>query len=137
MKITERINIPEIELQFSYARSSGAGGQNVNKVNSKATLSWNIDLSTALPPAVEKRFKEKFAGRINKDGAIIIQSDSFRDQPRNANECLERLRKMVLEVLSPPKKRKPTKPTKSSQKKRVDTKKKRGEVKKNRQKPNW
>lgn len=135
LPITSRIIVPDEELQFSFARSGGPGGQNVNKVNSKATLRWNPSASAALPEDVRGRFLQTYANRLTNDGEVIITSQESRDQPKNIAICLEKLRQMVLQVLVPPKKRRPTKPTKGSQRRRLNDKKQRSEVKAGRRKP--
>lgn len=127
--ITPRIAISDEELQFSFARSSGPGGQNVNKVNSKATLRWNPTVSTALPDDVRARFLATYASRITNDGEVVITSQESRDQPKNIAICLEKLRGMIQQVLKAPKKRRPTKPTKGSKQRRLNEKKQRAEVK--------
>jgi ribosome-associated protein len=119
-------------LIFTYARSSGAGGQNVNKVNSKAVLRWNPNASVAMPAAVRARFLAKFAGKLTGDGELIIMSDSFRDQGRNAADCIERLREMISSVWVAPKKRKATKPTFGSKQRRLKSKKAKSEIKQGR-----
>jgi len=135
LNITTRIVVPEEELVFSFARSGGPGGQNVNKVNSKATLRWKPSASVALPEDVRGRFLARFANRLTNDGEIVITSQESRDQPKNIASCLEKLRQMVLQVLSAPKKRRPTKPTKGSKQRRLNAKKQRSEVKSGRK--NW
>jgi ribosome-associated protein len=129
LQITSRIVIPDEELGFSFARSSGPGGQNVNKVNSKATLRWNPTLSAALPGDVRSRFLARYASRLTNDGEILITSQESRDQPKNIAICLEKLRAMIAGVLAAPKKRRPTKPTKGSKQRRLTAKKQRSEVK--------
>jgi ribosome-associated protein len=129
LTISARISIPDEELHFSFARSSGPGGQNVNKVNSKATLHWNPTTSAALPEEVRYRFLNLYSSRITKEGEIVITSQESRDQPKNVAICLEKLKQMVIAVLTVPKKRRPTKPTKGSQKRRLNEKKQRSEVK--------
>ena len=123
------------EIEFSFVRSSGPGGQNVNKVNSKAELRWCVVRSQALPPPVLARFCEKYAGRITSNGEIIITSDQFRDQARNKADCVEKLSQLIRAVLHPPKKRLKTKPTRSSREKRHTSKRKQGEIKKARARP--
>lgn len=130
--ITEKVQIPEDEYELSFARSSGPGGQNVNKVSSKTTLKWNIDNTQSLRIEVIARFREMFGNRINNDGMVVVQSDKFRDQPRNIEDCKSKLAKMIEEVLTPPKKRKPTKPSRAQKEQRLDQKKKNAEKKKNR-----
>lgn len=135
--INDQIRIPASELQFSFSRSSGPGGQNVNKVNSKATLRWALYQSQALPHAVLSRFATRFAGRINDAGEIVIQSDTHRDQPRNVTDCLERLRAMVLSVARPPAVRKKTKPSRAANQRRLDRKREQSVKKQNRQTGDW
>lgn len=128
------MKIPNSEFDFTFSRSSGAGGQNVNKLNTKATLSWDIDESTAIGPAVKKRFKEKFSRFITVEGKVKIVGQRFRTQTLNIQDCIDKLHEMLEQVAKAPRKRIATKPTKSSQKKRVDSKKKDAQTKKNRQK---
>ena len=129
LHITSRIVIPDEELIFSFARSSGPGGQNVNKVNSKATLRWNVTASAALPDDVRSRFLKVYASRLTNEGEILVTSQESRDQPKNIAICLEKLRGMIQQVLTAPKKRRPTKPTKGSKQRRLNDKKQRSEVK--------
>jgi ribosome-associated protein len=116
--ISPRIQIADDELQFSYVRSSGPGGQNVNKLNTKAVLRWPIRTSTALPDDVRQRFMTRFRHRVTTEGDLVLSSQRFRDQRQNQRDCLEKLREMVAAVAVPPKPRRPTKPTKSSQRRR-------------------
>jgi ribosome-associated protein len=132
LMISARISIPDEELHFSFARSSGPGGQNVNKVNSKATLHWNATTSPALPEEIRQRFLALYASRITNDGEVVITSQESRDQPKNVAICLEKLKQMIVAVLTVPKKRRPTKPTKGSQKRRLNEKKQRAQVKEGR-----
>ncbi len=121
--INDRLYVPDEEIQFSYARSSGKGGQNVNKVNSKAVLTWRFVDNRSLPEDVRERFRERYMARLTNSGEIVLQSDRFRDQPRNISDCLEKLRQMILEVAIPPKRRKKTKPTYGSKQRRLEGKK--------------
>lgn len=129
LNVTSRITLSDEELRFSFARSSGPGGQNVNKVNSKATLRWNPTTSPALPEDVRARFLTRYASRLTNEGEILITSQESRDQPKNIAICLEKLRAMIAGVLIAPKKRRPTKPTKGSKQRRLTAKKQRSEVK--------
>jgi ribosome-associated protein len=124
--VTEEIKIPLREMKFSYARSSGPGGQSVNKVNSKALLRWNPGQSIGLPFAVRMRFFSRFSDRLTVDGEILITSDRHRDQRQNQNDCLEKLKVMIESVAYAPKVRKKTKPSFSSRVKRLSTKQKHG-----------
>jgi ribosome-associated protein len=133
--VNARISIPRSELRMSFARSSGPGGQNVNKVNSKVTMHWPVTTSPSLPADVRHRFVAKFANRINCEGELVLTSQETRDQSVNIDDCLEKLREMVLSVAIAPKKRRLTKPTKGSQRRRLDEKKGRSQTKSLRQKP--
>jgi ribosome-associated protein len=132
LQITPSLKIPEAELRLSFARSSGPGGQNVNKVSSKAVLHFDVANSPSLPPDVRQRFLTHFKSRLTTAGEIVIHSDEFRDQPRNIQSGYDKLRAMILSVLRPPKKRRPTKPTKGSKVRRLKEKKARSQVKEGR-----
>src|SRR5690348_15981932 len=113
LTITPSIRIPDWELELSYARSSGPGGQNVNKVNSKAVLRWNVQTSAALPEFARARILTRLASRISGDGSLVITSDRFRDQIRNREDCFEKLRELLRAALAQPKVRKETQPTRA------------------------
>lgn len=122
LTINAAIQIPTSEFEFSFARSGGPGGQNVNKVNSKAILRWNPSMSIALPETVRVAFVEKYASRITTDGVLIITSQKFRDQYRNVDDCLAKLCEMIHSVLNPPKPRRPTKPSRAAKARRIESK---------------
>lgn len=126
------LTIPDSELRLTFSRSSGPGGQNVNKVASKATLHFAVRTSASLPEDVRQRFLERFASRITKAGDVVIQSEEYRDQPKNIEACYDKLRAMVAAVLKPPKKRRATRPTKGSKVRRLNDKKSRSQVKEGR-----
>ncbi len=132
LAITSNMAIPDSELRLSFSRSSGPGGQNVNKVASKATLHWAAGSSPSLPEAVRQRFLERFASRITNAGDVVIHSEEYRDQPRNIQACYDKLKEMIVSVLKPPKKRRATKPTKGSKVRRLEAKKSRSQVKQGR-----
>lgn len=132
LSISANLAIPDDELQFTFSRSSGPGGQNVNKVNSKATLRWNVRASASLPEGVKQRFTQKFGSRLTKEGELLLVSQEYRDQPKNIQACLDRLREMILLVLIPPKKRRPTKPTRGSKIRTLEAKHRRSQTKANR-----
>jgi ribosome-associated protein len=129
--------LPELELTFEFARSSGPGGQNVNKVNSKAVLRWNLVASTWIHPEVKARFLERFGSRLTKAGEVLLTSDRFRDQARNVEDCREKLRELLAAVARPPKKRRPTKPTRGSQIRRREEKRRQGQKKQGRSGRGW
>jgi ribosome-associated protein len=125
--------IPEAELHLSFSRSGGAGGQNVNKVNTKATLHWNALTTSALPPSVHARFLKKYANRLSAEGEITIVSQEHRTQLLNISAVMKKLYDMIESIATPPKTRRPTKPSKSAVTKRLNEKKVHGDKKKNRQ----
>ena len=130
--VDERIAIPLSELEFEFARSSGAGGQNVNKVSSKARLRWRPFDSDALPRDVAERFRRRFRRRITRDDEFVLASQRYRDQGRNVQDCLDKLRAMLLEVATPPKRRVATRPGRGSREKRLRDKKRRSNIKQGR-----
>lgn len=135
--VNSKIAIPDEEFNISFARSSGPGGQNVNKTNSKAVLNWDVTQSPSLPIDVKNRFLKAFASRLTVEGCIVIASDESRAQEANIKGCLEKLKAMILTVATPPKIRRPTKPTRSSQRARIENKKARGQTKKARKKVDY
>ncbi len=120
--VNSRLRIPDSEFAFSYVRSSGPGGQNVNKVSSKAVLRWSPTTSPSLPDDVRRRFLAKYRSRLTTEGELILSSQRYRDQPRNTADVKEKLRAMLASVATPPKKRKPTRPTKGSVERRIKSK---------------
>lgn len=133
--VTSRIIIPAQELRFTYARSGGPGGQNVNKVSSKAILRWNVTESSALSEAARKRFIAQNKNRLNDRGEIVISSERYRDQPKNATDCLAKLRALLRTAATPPKKRVPTKAPRAAKESRLKTKRERAEKKSRRREP--
>jgi ribosome-associated protein len=123
------VNIPFHELEFSYARSGGPGGQNVNKTNSAAILRWNLSASSVFTEVQKERLRAKLFNKLSKEGDLIIRSDVHRDQDQNRSECIRRLNDTLSRALHVAKKRVATKPTKSSQRKRVESKKIHSETK--------
>ena len=127
-----RIRVPLSEFTFTYARSSGPGGQNVNKVNTKAQLRWAVTTSPSLSEAARQRFLAKYKNRVTNEGELLISSTRYRDQKRNEEDCLEKLAEMITAIASPPKKRKKTKPTKGSKERRLKAKRQRSDTKRGR-----
>ena len=127
--VNSRIRIPQSEFQWTYVRSSGPGGQNVNKVNSKAVLRWSVVHSKALPADVRQRFLVRYSSRITAEGDFLVASQRYRDQGRNVADALEKLGALLAAVAAPPKKRKATKPTRASARRRVETKQARSRTK--------
>jgi ribosome-associated protein len=114
--------LPLSELHFSFARSSGPGGQNVNKVESKALLRWDVAASRALPAALRARFRARFARRINEEGVFLLTSQRHRERERNVADCLGKLGVMLEEVAVPEKPRRPTRPTRGAKERRLEGK---------------
>ena len=123
--------IPLDEIKFSYARSAGPGGQNVNKTSSKARLRWRLDGGRVAPEVVE-RFKKLYPSWVTSDGDVVIYNQEFRDAPKNRAACLEKLRAALERAGETPKERIPTKPTRGSQLRRLASKKRQSEKKKER-----
>jgi ribosome-associated protein len=118
-RINARLGIPRSELRFSYVRSSGPGGQNVNKVNTKAVLRWPVAKNRSLPEDVRERFLHRYAKRISERGELLLMSQRTRDQSKNQKDCLDRLQKLVLSVALPPRPRKKTRPPRSANESRL------------------
>jgi ribosome-associated protein len=121
--VNDDLSIPLAELRFSFSRSGGPGGQNVNKLNSKATLRWSPTASRHLPDDVRQRFLAKYARRITRGGELVLSSQRYRDPGRNVADCLAKLRAMLSEVSVPPKPRKASRRTKASREERLRKKK--------------
>ena len=128
LRISSKLAIPDQEIEFSAIHSQGAGGQNVNKVATAIHLRFDIH-SSSLPLLYKERLLNLRDSRINKDGVIIIKAQKFRTQEKNREDALTRLQTLIRSVTRIQKKRRPTKPTKASQKRRMDSKTKRGKTK--------
>jgi ribosome-associated protein len=121
--------LPLREIQFQFVRSSGAGGQNVNKVSSKAVLRWNVRESPSLPQYVRARLLAQNARRVTNEGELVLTSQRFRDQGRNVADCLEKLHALVRAASFVPKARHATRPTRGSRERRLDEKKRKKQTK--------
>lgn len=129
------MNIPDHELIYQFARSSGPGGQHVNKTESKVLLQWDVDASMAFSDTEKQQIKQHLKHRISKDGVLMIHADTQRSQQQNRREAQERLESMIATALQPVKKRKPTKPTRASQQRRLEKKKQQAQKKASRRPP--
>ena len=129
------VRIPLAEFSFTFARSGGPGGQNVNKVNSKAVLRWRVFESPSLDERVRTRFVEQNRNRITEAGDFLLTSQRFRDQPKNIDDCYEKLRELLVRAAVQPKRRRPTKPTAGSRRRRLSDKRSRSATKQLRRRP--
>ena len=135
LEISPQIRIPDGEFEWTFVRSGGPGGQNVNKVASKAILHWDLAANASLPADVKERLRALQRRRLTTEGALVIQGQRFRDQAKNVEDCRERLRQMVLQALHRPKPRKATKPSRGSKERRLEAKRQQAQRKAGRRKP--
>lgn len=133
IQISPSIQIDERELQLEYVRSSGPGGQNVNKVATAVQLRFDITNSPALASDVKGRLIRLAGNRVNTDGVLLIEAKRFRTQEANRDDAIQRFVELVRRSIVPPKPRRKTKPTIASKEKRLKEKKQRGDIKKIRQ----
>jgi ribosome-associated protein len=131
--ITPSLQIDERELQIDFVRASGPGGQNVNKVSTAAQLRFDVSASS-LPDNVKARLIHLARNRITGEGVLLIEAKRFRTQEQNREDAIQRFAELVRKALTPPRKRKKTKPTQASKEERLQGKKRRGDVKRQRQK---
>jgi ribosome-associated protein len=129
LRITDTIAIDDSELEESFVRSSGPGGQNVNKVSSAVQLRFDARQSPSLSNDVAIRLMRLAGSRLTKDGIIVIVAQEYRDQSRNREEARERLADLIRQAAVKPKPRRPTKVPKAAKRQRVDEKKRRGSIK--------
>ncbi|KKR79404.1 MAG: Class I peptide chain release factor [Candidatus Nomurabacteria bacterium GW2011_GWA2_40_9] len=123
------MQIPESEFIITFARSSGKGGQNVNKTSTKVILHWPVGKSLVLSDEEKARVREKLVNKINNEDELVLMSEEERSQPQNKEIAIARLQSLVTEALRVPKKRRSTRPTKASKLRRIESKKQRSEIK--------
>ena len=133
IQITADIKINENEITYEFVRSSGPGGQHVNKVATAVQLRFDAKQAGTIPPAVYTRLKTLAGKRMTAEGVIIIQAQRFRSQERNRQDALERLVELVHKAAEKPKRRRPTKPTRASKERSLAAKKHRSRLKQTRQ----
>ena len=134
VRIDDRLTIPDEEIELSAIRAQGPGGQKVNKVATAIQLRFDLH-SASIPEAVRKRLMSSGDRRITEAGLVVIKAQNHRTQDRNRAEAIERLRDLILSATRVPRKRIPTRPSRATRERRLASKKRRGELKKQRSKP--
>jgi len=137
IRVTDQISIEESEISESFLRSSGPGGQNVNKVATAVQLRFDARRSPSLPEPVRARLEKLAGARLTKDGIVVIFADRFRTQERNRADALERLLQLIRRAADLPKTRRPTRPTAASKERRLKGKSERSGVKQLRGRPSF
>jgi ribosome-associated protein len=132
IQVTPHIAIDEREIEESFVRASGPGGQNVNKLSTAVQLRFDVRHSPSLAPDVAERLERLAGSRLTRDGVLVIIAQRHRTQARNREDALDRLIDLIRRAATPPVKRRPTKPTKASRERRIEGKKRRADVKKSR-----
>ena len=130
MRINQTLDIGDNELEERFVRSSGPGGQNVNKVSTAVELRFNLAANTSIPPPAKARLVKLAGRRLTDDGVLIIQADRFRTQEMNRSDAKKRLTELIAEALIAPKPRIKTRPSRASKERRIKAKTVRGGVKK-------
>lgn len=133
--VTGTLSIPEEELEERFIQASGPGGQHVNKVATAVQLRFDVARSRSLPEPVRQRLVQLARRRINRDGELVIEAQRYRSQDRNRQDARDRLVRLIREAMKQPKRRKRTRPTLASRRHRLESKRRRGELKRARQQP--
>ncbi|HEV3472913.1 MAG TPA: alternative ribosome rescue aminoacyl-tRNA hydrolase ArfB [Actinomycetota bacterium] len=135
LQVTRSLTIPDRELKVSFSPSGGPGGQHANRSSTRVTLEWNVAESSALGPRQKARLLRVLDHRLDSNGTLRVTSDARRSQLRNRVDAEERLARLVARALTPPKDRVATQPTVASRRKRVESKRRRGQIKRLRTRP--
>jgi len=133
--VDSRVSIPLAEFDYEYMRSSGPGGQKVNKTSTKVRLRWRVLCSPSIDEGLRERIQKTFRTRITGEGEFLVTSQRTRDRETNRSDCLEKLAEMIRQVSTPPRKRRPTRPTRASKERRLKQKKQRSRQKQMRSRP--
>lgn len=137
VRVSRSVVIPLSELDIRFSPSGGPGGQHANRSSTRVELTWNVGDSASLGPVQKARVIGRLGHRLDNAGNLRIVSDERRSQLMNRDTALDRLAALVSDALVPPKARKPTKPSRSAKEKRIQSKRRRSEIKKGRQKPDF
>ena len=136
LEITRTLSIPMAELRVSFSRSSGAGGQHVNKVSMRVEMRFDVARSSTLSEGQRAMLLKRLVSRLTATGVLVVNSDRHRTQGRNREDCQERLAAILAQALKPPPpKRRKTRPGRAAQRRRLDAKKRQGEKKSSRRRP--
>jgi len=132
IRVTPDIAIGEHEIKYDFVRSSGPGGQNVNKVSSAVQLRFDVDSNTSLPPEVKNRLRKLAGKKLSTDGILIIQASRFKSQEKNRQDAVERLVRLIRQATVKPKNRVKTRPSRRAKQRRLETKRRRSSLKRTR-----